>query len=584
MNQQIKIEFDAKSNKLLLRCPFYANDLIHDMPARRWQKKLRAWMVPLTRKNVEFICQKIMQPGYAEITEAATLAIGRLQLEAYKEHGNTGFPAWYKFKTQPRRHQRAALEKLYGLRTSASFMIMRAGKTKTEIDTSCALRMEGKIDSLLIVCKLSVRRTWVNEFEMHAPIPVSIHLPDTGKAGWRAFDVWARRKHEFPVLVIGLESLSQGGMIEIAKAFMLGRSHARMAIDESSLIASHDAIRTEACMELGRMADYRSILTGTPHEESPLLLYSQFEFLDTNIIGIGDWYAFKNRYAVMGGYHVEMKNGTKRPVQVVGYQNLEELTKLIAPYTFEVGENDLDLPPKQHTRRYVQLTKKQRDLYDQIRKNKEYEWKGKPVVIENVLELILRLHQVVGGYTVTKSDPDARGKRKSEPHIVVGPDNNPKVVELLSIVAEAGKQQGIAWCAYRPEIAACVAALKKAGKQVAEIHGGIPEDQREYYRQLFQKGKIDWLVGNTTTGGMGLDLSAANIVVYFSNTNKLIDRTQSEERPRAIGKKHNILIIDIMAEKTVDDVYMKAIETKQDLRDYVRTRLREALAMLAGTS
>lgn len=584
MNQQIKIEFDKKSNKLLLRCPFYANDLIHAMPARRWQKKLRAWMVPLTRKNVEFICQKIMQPGYAEVTEEATYAIARLQLAAYKPRENTGFPSWYKFKTPPRAHQRAALQKLYGLETSASFMIMRAGKTKTEIDTACALRMEGKIDSLLVVCKLSVRRTWVNEFETHAPIPVSVHLPETGKQGWRAFDAWVREKHEFPILVVGLESLSQGGMIEIAKAFMMGRSHARMTIDESSLIASHDAIRTEACMELGRMAAYRSILTGTPHEEGPLLLYSQFEFLDTNIIGIGDWYAFKNRYAVMGGYHVEMKNGTKRPVQIVGYQNLEELTTLIAPYTFEVGEKDLDLPPKEYTQRYVQLTKKQRDLYDQIRKNKEYEWKGKPVVIENVLELILRLHQVVGGYTVTKADPDERGKRKSEPHIVVSPDKNPKVVELLSIAGEAGKQQGIVWCAYRSEIAACVGALRKTGKRVGEIHGGIPEELRERVRTEFQMRRLDWLVGNTTTGGMGLDFSAANIMVYFSNTNKLIDRTQSEERPRAIGKKSCILIIDIIAEKTVDDVYMKAIETKQDLRDYVRTRLREALALIAGTS
>lgn len=582
MNKQIQIEFDKKTNKLLVRCPFWANDLMHDMPARRWQKGIRAWMAPLTRKNVEFIRDRIMKNEYAEVSDDAIAAMDKLTMAASRNLALTGFPAWYKFKTEPRKHQRAALNKLYGMPATASFMIMRAGKTKTEIDTACALRMEGKIDSLMIVCKLSVRRTWVNEFAAHAPdgVPYNIHLPHTGKLGWREFDEWVRAGHDFPVLIVGLESLSQGGMIDIARAFMMGKTKARMTIDESSLIAGHNSIRTDACIELGRLATYRSILTGTPHEESPLLLYSQFEFLDTNIIGIGDWYAFKNRYAVMGGYHVEMKNGVKRPVQVVGYQNLEELTKLIAPYTFEVGEGDLDLPPKEYTRRYVQLTKKQRDLYDQIRREKEYTFKGQSVVIENVLELILRLHQVVGGHTVTKS-LDERGRKKSEPHVIVGPDTNPKVVELVAIAGEALTQQGVAWCAYKSEIAQCVEALRRAGKRVGEIHGGVPEGQREQIRRAFQGKKLDWLVGNTTTGGMGLDLSAANIIVYFSNTNKLVDRTQSEERPRAIGKASGILVVDIIAEKTVDDVYMNSIEMKQDLREYVRTRLREALALLA---
>ena len=31
-------------------------------------------------------------------------------------------------------------------------------------------------------------------------------------------------------------------------------------------------------------------------------LFMQFEYLDPNIIGIGDYYAFRNRYAIMGGY------------------------------------------------------------------------------------------------------------------------------------------------------------------------------------------------------------------------------------------------------------------------------------------
>lgn len=574
MTDRISIDFDTRTRKLVVRCPVWSNDLITAMDARSWSKAQKAWLIPISRANVTYLTEKLITPGLAEITDAAR---ANMVVAPPKTKGDS-FPAWYKFKTEPRKQQRMALRH-YGMSALALFMIMRAGKSKVAIDMACAYRMEAKIEAMLIVCKLSVRRTWVEQFGLHAPIPSNIFLPDSASS--KAFDRWLDRTHDFPVLVIGTESLSQGGMYKMAERFMLARKDPLMTIDESSMISNHKAARSQACLDLGKMAKYRIAMTGTPMSVGPMNLFMQFEFLDSNIIGIGDFYAFRNRYAVMGGYHVEIRPGVKKPTQIVGYQNLDELTRLIAPYTYEVGEDELDLPEKVPEKRYVKLQKRQQALYDTIKKERAYNWKGEDVIIKNVLELVLRLHQVVGGYTVTRSR-DERGRERSVPHVVVEPKDNPKIAELLDVIEEAGKRQGIVWCAYRPELDAVVTTLRSEGLRVGEIHGGIEEDDRETTRQKFQRRELDWIVANAATGSMGLDMSAASITVFYSNTNRMIDRKQAGERPRAVGKKGSILEVDIVAEGTVDEIMMKALEAKMDLSEYVQKNLREVIAVLSG--
>ena len=53
-----------------------------------------------------------------------------------------------------------------------------------------------------------------------------------------------------------------------------------MAIDESTTIKNPNAKRTKNILLLGKHAQYRRILTGSPVTKSPLDLYSQCTFLD----------------------------------------------------------------------------------------------------------------------------------------------------------------------------------------------------------------------------------------------------------------------------------------------------------------
>lgn len=584
MNVKMQIDFDA--GKFLIRCPMWANDLVRNLPDRRWSKAKKAWVAPLLRLNAKHIGDLIGMAG-VEATPAAKQALTNYrETVAKRKVESGGFPAWYKFKREPRKWQREALNKKWGKTAFALHADRRTGKCLVSINYACALRMEGKIDAVLIAVKLSGRRTWLEQFEIDASIPYDIYLPYTDDP--KGFDQWLNRKHDFKVMVIGIESLSEGKMIEFARRFVMTHGKVYMAIDEAHLIAGHKSIRTERCIELGKQCAYRDTMTGTPLRKSPLDLFSQFEFLDPEIFGIGDYYAFRNQYAVV--LEQKTKTGQKYPM-IVGYKNIEELSKTAAPYVYEITKREAfkDHPEQIFEKAHVQMTAAQAKLYDQIKREKAYEFKGKELVVQNVLELMLRLHQVAGGFVPTYTETPYLGRGNIEKlrkvatwHPIMPWKNNPKIAEIIDLASD--DCQFIIWAAYRAEIAAIVEALGHTypKERVREVHGGISEADRAEFRHEFQAGKVKYIVGNTATGGSADSWSACETMIYYNNTQNMIDREQSMDRPILDGLDHSVLYVDIIMEKTVDDTIMRSIQAKVDLSEYVRNNIRDVGALLDG--
>lgn len=591
-NQQMVV--DAAKGKFTVQCPVWANDLVRDLPSRRWSKAQRAWVVPILRQNVDAMRKIIAMPG-VRTTDAAVLAIAEYETRLAGLVKKDGFPVWYKFKRDPRKHQTAALNKCYGLNAAALFMDMQTGKSKTSIDLVSAHRMEGHITGVLVLTKLSLRKNWVAHFDIDCPIPHTIHLPTTDRE--RDFDLWLAKPHDFKVMVVGWESLSAGRMIELCRRFMAYSGRAIIG-DETTYITGHKALRFEHTAELGKMAAYRYALTGTPALEGPMNLYTQFEFLDPNIVGIGDFYAFRNQYAIMGGFMREVRPGKKVATEIVGYQNLDELMKLIAPHTFQITKKEAyDLPPKRYQTRTVEITAKQRELYQKIKSDGVMLLKGgEERALQNVLEVALRLHQVTGGYGVNPNEVRYLGKDKEgntvekikvmyEPYRIVEPAKNPKMLEVIDIITDpsAKGKQGIIWAVYRHEIADLVELMKAKGvKNIGQLHGGVPEGDRQPIVDAFKEGGVQWVVGNASTGGMGYSMMASEVSIFYNNTFKAVDRVQAEDRAWGDGQTKSGIWIDIAAEKTVDMTVLKALEAKMDLSEFIRYRINEAMTLLSG--
>ena len=145
--------------------------------------------------------------------------------------------------------------------------------------------------------------------------------------------------------------------------------------------------------------------------------------------------------------------------------------------------------------------------------------------------------------------------------------------ELLDILDECGGKV-IIWASFRESIRQIEKAIQEKYKDksvVATYFGDTPADERQGIINRFQdpKDKLRFFLGNQATGGYGITLTAANTVIYYSNTFDLEKRIQSEDRAHRIGQTNKVTYIDITTEKTIDEKIVKALRNKINIASEV---------------
>ena len=277
----------------------------------------------------------------------------------------------YKFKTKPYEHQLEALEKSWAQDTYALFMEMGTGKSKVLVDNIAMLYDRGAIKGALIVAPKGVYKNWDQiEFPVHLPDHVEhtkvLWEPNITKKKQMELDTLFNDKGDLKLLIMNVEAFSTQKGVDFARSFLnifVGR--ALIGIDESTTIKSPTAKRTKNILNIGDLAKYRRILTGSPVTKSPLDLFSQCKFLDPFHLGYDSYYAYRSRYA-----HMLERNFGGRRVQIVGsYRRLGELADKLEKFSYRVLKEDcLDLPEKVVTKRLGELTDEQKKVKRQRKK------------------------------------------------------------------------------------------------------------------------------------------------------------------------------------------------------------------------
>jgi len=556
-SSEIRIDYDRKTSRFVIRTPAWMVDRVRKIPNRRWDSKRKVWTAPALRANSNFLLGNFDSNAFSdEAREVASLAIERVPQRV------NPFPVLYPFKTEPRKYQRTGLDMAWGKEAFAFYMDMGTGKTKTSLDLMSAYYIDGKVERVLVVTKFSTRRNWEAEIGIHCPVQSDVYVLDTSKP--KAFEEWNSQVDSgLKFLIVGTESLAAGNAVKYASKFVNSALAVAMIVDEAHMIKTHNAVRSNNCVDLGKSARYKIIMTGTPIANGPMDVFMQFEFLDPNIIGVGDFYSFRNRYAIMGGYEDR---------QVIGYQNMEELIELVSPFVYQVRKSDVltELPPKIYETRQVQLNDEQKRLYKEIHKRDSAVSGDRGITVKTVLERMLRLQEIAGGVITYERNPDVYNKSKFDHDRI--PGKNPKVEELLTI-AEENVCSTIVWCRFVEEIHMVSEALmeKYGPNSVVQIYGAIDEDTRwDNVSEKFQKGIARFIVGNAATGGVGLNMTKAELVIYYSNSFSFTDREQSEDRAHRIGQTKSVTYIDLVAEGTVDETVVDALRSKKDVSEFVR--------------
>jgi SNF2 family DNA or RNA helicase len=275
------------------------------------------------------------------------------------------------------------------------------------------------------------------------------------------------------------------------------------------------------------------------------------------MLGYTSFFSFQNRYAQI--INRQLAQRTFR--QVVGYQNMEELSEKVSHFSYRVLKKDcLDLPDKVYQRREVALTPEQKRVYKELQEYAIAELGGAETVsVNSVLTQLLRLHQVVCGYV--KNDD---GEEVEIP--------NQRMDELMSVLEEM-RGKVIIWANYRHDIKSIVNLLQKTYgfESVASYFGDTPSEERQEIITRFQDpdSELKYFVGNTQTGGYGITLTEAQNVVYYSNNFDLEKRLQSEDRAHRIGQTNKVTYVDLVAKDTVDEKIVKALRNKLNLAQEV---------------
>ena len=268
----------------------------------------------------------------------------------------------YKFKTEPYEHQLEALKRSWDQKEYAYFMEMGTGKSKVLVDNIAVLYDRGVINAAVIVAPKGVYKNWSErEIPAHMPDHVLRHVGVWNPAPTKKQKIQLTKLFEvtddLKILVINVEAFSTKKGVAFVEKFLLTHN-ALMAIDESTTIKNPKAQRTKSLVKLALQSKYRRILTGFPVTQSPLDLYTQAEFLCVDLLGYSSFYTFQNHYAKV----VSRSMGQRTFRQVVGYQNLEELTEKVSQFSYRVLKKDcLDLPDKVYQRREVHSNKRLRD-------------------------------------------------------------------------------------------------------------------------------------------------------------------------------------------------------------------------------
>lgn len=551
-------------NKLAVFVPMTNENvlILRKIPDNRmWDPRKEVWMCKPSSQNFTYLLGKFPKLTFSDEAlklkdQAEQAKRHAKQLHERKKQVLLADPVveGYEFYTKPFDHQKRGFILARDEKVFAYLMEQGTGKTKLLVDDASDKYLRGLINAVLVICPNSVKSNWPDEIGVHTTVENAIFVWETGLPKGAEYEMHqAKVEGKLVWVIMNVEALSTKKGLEFAIQFC-SKYSVLATVDESSKIKTPSAERTKNVLKLRPVTVYRRIMSGTPITQGPLDAYSQFAFLNPSILGFSSYFSFKNQFAVCGGY-----NGK----EIVGYANLEQLQELIEPYSFRVLKTDcLDLPEKIYQRLSVPMSTEQSRLYKQLRDEMLAEFMGHEIEVINVLAQMLRLAQVTGGFL-----PIPEEERVEK---IPGP--NPKIVALLETVENiSGK--AIIWCRFRPEIDLVQEELRKVygHDSVVEFHGGVNTDDRTKARKLFQdpNSPVRFFVGQVQTGGVGLTLTQAKTVFYFSNSFSLEDRLQSEDRAHRIGQDQHVTYIDIVARGTIDVKVLSALRAKKSLANLI---------------
>jgi SWI/SNF-related matrix-associated actin-dependent regulator 1 of chromatin subfamily A len=308
-----------------------------------------------------------------------------------------------------------------------------------------------------------------------------------------------------------------------------------MILDEAHYIKNHKSIRGKILKDIGKNYSPKRVwlLTGTPIANRPMDYYNLLAIIKSPVAN--NWIHFAKRYCdgrrfKKGGRYIWVTDGAS---------NLDELAiKTRRTILRRKKEDVLDLPDKLITPIYLELENK--DGYEAVwdeylAKRKAEGRKGNPQ--KDLVEMTL-LRTFVAMETV--------------PHSIA------KAEEAI----EAGRKV-IIFCNFSDEIDSF---LTHFGSKAVCVRGGMSDNKKQASVDRFQEDdSCQVFVGQIKAAGVGLTLTAAEVVIMNSLDWVPGNHEQAEDRAYRIGQNKMVNIYYMLMDKTIDNLVWKILNHKKKI-------------------
>lgn len=453
-------------------------------------------------------------------------------------------------------HQKHALNVGLSRDIYGFFYSMGTGKTAIMLHIAAELFARNEIDRAIIVTTKRVVPQLVNEqAPMHMPKGVKYKIAQFPST--QANKLFKYPEYHLLIAVAGYGALQSKNqtqeLIEFAK-----NKRTALFLDESQNIKGWSTKRVENLWDLRPHILKKYLFSGEPAPLGPIDLFSQFQFLDENIVGHSSLTSFKNAFCIMGGYEGR---------EIVSYRNLDALAKSISPHSQYLKLADvLDMPEQIYHTVTVEPSREQRNLYASMKEDfviavdqasRESDGAVATKLAKTAASKFMSLQQISNGFFYTDAEEgEARGKL-----ITINDDRAEYVAQEL--IERQGKT--VVFCRFHGDMDSLERAFKKEGINSVEFSGRKDDAHNERARLAFVNDpNVQVFVATQASGGTGLNLQVANRTIYFSNSFSYGDRIQSESRTWRAGQNRRCVYYDVIM-FPIDRLILENLRKKQDL-------------------
>jgi len=329
-----------------------------------------------------------------------------------------------------------------------------------------------------------------------------------------------------------------------------------VALDESTFIKNPTAKITKLCCTAFKDVKDKAILTGEPRPESDLEVVPQMLFLNGSFMGCDTFWKWRHRHAYQAGFEWRLRRESK-----------ERFDRELAKHCFAMTPDEAGIfMPCVRQRRVIELPAAVRGLYNRAIRDwaiGEAETKWTPVVHS-------WLQQIASGLIPRQFQSD---------QLFFSPHKFDELVRLLT--GELKNEKFVVFFRFNREVALAADRLRRAGVKLHCFTGLSRLRWRHECVRRLRAGRCRGLLLQERCARYGLNLSEADVAIFFDNYPDWETRSQAAARILHPMKKRTSLVLDLVARGTVDEALLQALNEKRRSARALMQRIQQLMKEVA---